>query len=81
MMSSHWDWNSTSKKPLDGESIFVIVQEWCGGYHVDYGVVHYDTDGVLLRRYENDEWEQWPPEDVHGWKVCKMPDVAHIAKG
>ena len=67
-------WNSTKEIPADGESIWVLVKEWSGGFHSDYGVVYYDTDGVQFKSYEMDGFELWPPSDVHGWLVAKVPD-------
>ena len=69
-------WRPTSEVPGDGSSIWFVVREWNRVYfHVDYGVVSYDVDAVILRRFENDEYDHWPPSDVACWMECEMPEV------
>ena len=69
-------WTSTNYTPSDGSSIWVIVREWDNiNHHVDYGVVFYDTDGPVMRRYESSEYEQWPPPDVVAWQTCEIPEI------
>lgn len=69
-------WHGKTEVPPDGSSVWVIVREWDGvNHHVDYGVVFYDTDGPILRRFEKgDEFEHWPPKDVTAWMECEIPE-------
>lgn len=74
------EWRQTSVKPDDGESVWLVVREWDGvNFHIDYGQVFADTDGLQLRRFEgvprsNEYCEAWPPKDVIAWMPCNVPE-------
>ena len=67
-------WHLMKDIPGDGESIWLEVLEWDQqNYHVDYAVVFYDVDGVVVKRFEKSEYEIWPPSDASAWMPCSMP--------
>jgi hypothetical protein len=68
------NWQTPTNVPHDGESVWAAVREWDGKhFHVDYGVVFYDTDGPIVRLFERKIFEHWPAGIV-AWMPCEMPE-------
>ena len=69
-------WREMSELPCDGDSVWLVIREWDRkNYHVDYAIVFFDTDGPIVKRYESDEYEHWPPNEAIAWMECSMPRV------
>ena len=70
-------WRPPSELPGCGDSIWIAVLEHDGfNIHVDYSVTWWDTDGLLVHRYEGERGgygENWPPKDVLAWLPCEVP--------
>ena len=73
--TSQYRWRSMQELPEDGDSIWLAVLEWDGkNTHVDYAVAYREIDGTVLKRYEQNDDEIWPPKDCLAWKPCIMPN-------
>jgi hypothetical protein len=68
------EWRNPTDEPADGDSVWFAIREHDGvNYHVDYGVAFRDVDGLIVRRFESDDYELWPPSDMVAWQVCDVP--------